>query len=271
MSKSTTSANFSSSEEATKTPPRVSSKDASFTKNGKEAQGSDVLTLDIGGEKTVKTLRSTLTIAPGSKLAVTFSGRWDDSLPKNELGHFLIDYKPEIFMPLLDFLLSLKSGTIFDSSRDATPPMTPSFDNPLNETAFRRMVDGHDLTSVFYNYEIYLIPDSIYVWSNQSLVTHDCSVLEYPMTTTPQGERQFFSLDRPTLPIGQSHGRKVESFALTVGQAFIGHVGWVRQGIVCCKGLKTFEEQTRRITLNLDTPNKRVHSPICRIHVPLSS
>ena len=63
---------------------------------------SDVLTLDIRGEKSVKTLRSTLTFVAGSKLADMFSGRWDDALPKNEKGQFLIDRKPELFLPLLD-------------------------------------------------------------------------------------------------------------------------------------------------------------------------
>ena len=41
-----------------------------------EPSGSDVLDLDIGGEKTVKTLRSTLTFVTGSKLGEMFSGRW---------------------------------------------------------------------------------------------------------------------------------------------------------------------------------------------------
>jgi len=65
---------------------------------------TDVLRLSIGGEKTVSVKRSTLCAVEDSMLASSFSGRWDDSLLKDEDGAFFIDLDPEIFEPVLAYL-----------------------------------------------------------------------------------------------------------------------------------------------------------------------
>ena len=88
-----------------------------------------------------------------------FGGRWDDSLPKAKDGSFFIDRKPELFLPLLDFLRDLAAMVPSDvAGSHPTPPMTPSFSNQNDEIAFRRMVDSYDLTNVLYSYEIYQHP-----------------------------------------------------------------------------------------------------------------
>ncbi|GKY92032.1 hypothetical protein MPSEU_000174800 [Mayamaea pseudoterrestris] len=174
-----------------------------------KALGSDVLTLDIGGEKTVKTLRSTLTFTNGSKLAETFSGRWDNSLPRNKEGDFFIDYKPELFMPLLDFLRTLSSITTTVSE---SPPMTPSYKDLKDEQAFRTMVDAFGLTNVLYNYEIF-----------ESDVCDN------------------FSLDRPDLQFGACcHTRQVRSFTVLFKSNSNCFIGWIRRGKVFANDSITF-------------------------------
>lgn len=56
-----------------------------------ETNPSEVLSLNIGGTK-VKVSRKTLTCVPGSMLASKFSGRWDDSIERDDDGNFIIDH-----------------------------------------------------------------------------------------------------------------------------------------------------------------------------------
>ncbi|CAE8581170.1 unnamed protein product [Polarella glacialis] len=64
----------------------------------------DVLSLNIGGEKTVAVQRSTLCIVSNSMLASSFSGRWDKALSRHGDGSFFVDMDPALFMPLLSYL-----------------------------------------------------------------------------------------------------------------------------------------------------------------------
>ena len=222
---------FRTQAEVRASPPEQSQKEQQKRNKSNEAvsKSSDVLILVIGGEKTVRISRSVLTCVGGSKLAEMFSGHWDESLPKNEEDQFVIDQKPEIFLPLRDFLYSLACMAPSDAGSNPTPPMTPSFSNPSDEIAFRRMVDAYGLTNALYNYEIYKAnideEDVHYNWNNRALVSQESSVLEFSMTGT-----HIYSLDRPLLSFGPSHGRKVQSFEVTITENFDGGIGWVRQG-----------------------------------------
>ena len=198
----------------------------------KEPLGSsDVLTLDVGGEKIVKTLRSTLTVAAGSKLAEVFSGRWDDSLPKNEKGNFFIDYKPDIFLPLLDYLRSLSSMNPSPPTSHA-PPSTPAFTSQTDETAlrFRIMVDAYDLTNVLYNYEIYqLKPDRPFFGADRAtLVSKETTVTKYTMNAD---KGVAFVLDRPVSTGGDCHSRRVQAFEVTFVKDEGIKVGWTRRDL----------------------------------------
>jgi len=76
----------------------------SYPQSGKE---TDVLHLNIGGSTYVAVLRRVLTQFEDSMLASMFSGRWDDSLPKDKDGNFFLDHDPEVFMCLLKYLRML--------------------------------------------------------------------------------------------------------------------------------------------------------------------
>ncbi|GKY93703.1 hypothetical protein MPSEU_000337500 [Mayamaea pseudoterrestris] len=213
-----------------------------------KAKGSDVLTLNIGGKDLVMARRSTLTNVTGSELAETFSGRWDDSLPKDKDGNFYIDHEPEIFLPLLKFLRSLNCVVTSDLRSDRAPPITPCFSKPLDKNAFYRMVDSYGLTNVLFNYEIYSHPNNISLWNNVSLASQGVSVLDYSMAAMPNGEVQHFSLDRPMQTIEQScHDRQVQSFEVTAGQSFCGQIGWIGRAPVACNDVMTFRHRTRRL------------------------
>jgi hypothetical protein len=64
---------------------------------------SDVLHLNIGGQR-IDVLRRTLCSIEGSMLAAKFSGRWDDSLEKDENEHFFLDHDFDDFKRMIDFL-----------------------------------------------------------------------------------------------------------------------------------------------------------------------
>ncbi|GKY91981.1 hypothetical protein MPSEU_000169700 [Mayamaea pseudoterrestris] len=198
-------------------------------KYDKKALGSDVLTLNIGGEKLIQTLRSTLTYTKGSKLAETFSGRWDDSLPKNEQGSFFIDYKPELFVPLLDFLRTLSSMTATTSN---FPPMTPSFKDPKDELGFRTMVDAFGLTNVCYNYEIYKFGESVQIWNSRSMISQNGSILDITLENDQidaPGSIQRVCLDRPKLKFGASHTRQVQAFEVALSGPSLCRIGWIHR------------------------------------------
>jgi hypothetical protein len=63
----------------------------------------DVLKLNIGGTK-CHVLRQTLCQYEKSMLAARFSGRWNDSIEKDDEGFFFIDQPHDLFMTLINFL-----------------------------------------------------------------------------------------------------------------------------------------------------------------------
>jgi hypothetical protein len=83
---------------------------------------SDVLNLNIGGEKTISVSRGTLGVVEESMLASSFSGRWDNSLPRDGRGAFFIDFDPELFVPLLTYL---RMKRIQDPNAPAVMPTVP--------------------------------------------------------------------------------------------------------------------------------------------------
>ena len=125
-----------------------------------------------------------------------FSGRWDESLPKDKDGNFFIDYGPELFSPLLKYLRCL--GSMVAPEVNPKPPLTPSFSSSLDESYFRQMVDAYGLTNVLYNYEIYEYGRNTARWSSErSVVSNDASILDFDMQSYPDGKQcRNYSLDR---------------------------------------------------------------------------
>lgn len=210
-----------------------------------DARLGDVLTLNLGGEKTLQTQRSTLTHCTGSKLADMFSGRWDDVLPRDADNNFFIDYEPELFCPLLKYLRVLSSMTLLEY--DTLPPISPTFqDDPLREIAFRRMVDSYHLTNVLYNYEVYEYGRNLHVWSNRRHVSKNHTIFETELHNE-NVRAKYFCLDRPMRKIGDCHSRKVQAFEVTLNQNTDASVGWIRRCQVLCNDAQSLRRQSRPV------------------------
>ena len=85
----------------------------------------DVIELNIGG-MLVMSKRSTLCLCEGSLLASMFSGRWEESLTRDEAGRVFLDYEPKLFLVVLNHLRHIShSRARFDPS--VIPPPTKEF------------------------------------------------------------------------------------------------------------------------------------------------
>ncbi|GKY98092.1 hypothetical protein MPSEU_000767100 [Mayamaea pseudoterrestris] len=214
-----------------------------------EPKGTDVFVLNIGGKETATTFRSTLTIIPNNMLADKFSGRWDHNFHRSKDGSYLalIDRKPELFVPLLDFLRDLSVMTPHD--KQSLPPMTPSFTNPLDESQFRRMVDGYGLTTTLYAYDIYEFGRLLLTWNCRTCLSTECSVMDVLLERDPAPEcrARYFCLDRPEGSLGVSHGRKVKAFEVLVGRNSMCHVGWIHRGTFFGNSMMELEAETRDV------------------------
>ena len=102
---------------------------------------SDVLQLNVGGRTNIAVLRSTLTQFEGSMLASKFSGRWDDSLEKDNEGRFFIDQDPELFLKLISFMRLCVNKRPHDDI-----PISP----PKPTLEFCIMLDHYDLMPALY-------------------------------------------------------------------------------------------------------------------------
>lgn len=121
---------------------------------------TDIIGLNMGGEKTVQVKRSLLTQFEGSFLASMFSGRWEDQIARDKNGNVFFDEPPEVLMPLVEWLREC---------RDATPDHpaeTPVVDVKYQK-AWARMInrfglvtDDKELTKVTNG----SLPDRSWFW-----------------------------------------------------------------------------------------------------------
>ena len=108
--------------------------------------GRDVLCLNIEGTKKVSVLRSTLTCVPGSMIASKFSGRWDDSIEKDNDGAFFIDHDVSQFAPILSHL---RNRAVFGNDKTISPPSLTGLGESEKDNFFR-LVEYYGLTSSMY-------------------------------------------------------------------------------------------------------------------------
>lgn len=100
----------------------------------------DIIRLNIGGEKMVAVQRRTLCVVEDSMLASSFSGRWDASLTRDEQGAVFVDFAPDLFMPLLDFLRARRT-----QEEDDKPVLMPLVHG--HEDMFQAMLKYYGLES----------------------------------------------------------------------------------------------------------------------------
>ena len=92
----------------------------------------NIVYLNVGGTK-MATKRSTLCQVEESLLAAMFSGRWEN-VDRDEDGHVFLDYNPELFVLVLDYLRAKKIET--PDQPASLPPV--AWEDAVN---FRTLVD----------------------------------------------------------------------------------------------------------------------------------
>ena len=86
--------------------------------------------IDVGGEKIIKVKPELFSVAGDNLFASMFSERWQNEL--DEDGRFFVDYSPQVFVPLIEFLRLVR-----DSEPDMTCPVVVS---PEYRRAWIRMM-----------------------------------------------------------------------------------------------------------------------------------
>ena len=70
---------------------------------------NDIIHLNVGGQK-LTSKRSTLCQVENSLLANIFSGRWEKSLERDQDGAVFLDFNPQYFVLILDYLRAKRIG-----------------------------------------------------------------------------------------------------------------------------------------------------------------
>mmetsp|Transcript_97001 Transcript_97001/g.222227 ORF Transcript_97001/g.222227 Transcript_97001/m.222227 type:complete len:230 (+) Transcript_97001:13-702(+) len=68
-----------------------------------DGQMNDVVAVNVGGE-IFGVKRSTLCIFEDTYLAHLFSGRWDENIERDQSGNYFLDFDPETFRVVVNFL-----------------------------------------------------------------------------------------------------------------------------------------------------------------------
>ena len=169
---------------------------------------TDVLHLNIGGVKAT-VLRRTLTSVPNSMLASKFSGRWDDSIEKDENGHFFIGQDYPLFRHIIQYLQNKANG---DEKYIVQSPKLVGSDELENYTLhdLYRMIDYYGLTNGMY-------PVALRVHDGASVKGMDTKCINAQELTT-------------CIIAPKGHARRVKTFEVTLGNVQRIQIGWAING-----------------------------------------
>jgi len=163
---------------------------------------SDVLHLNVGGTK-MAVLRRTLTSVEGSMLASRFSGRWDESIERDENGHFFIDQEFALFEPMVNYLRHKCNET-------EGYPMDSPYSRGRTQD-FYRMVEYYGMTQGIFPTELNVAYNS----------------LENVETLDMIGSLEVDAKDWCTFELSRcGHSRTISAFEVTLGSVQRIQVGW---------------------------------------------
>ncbi|CAB3976897.1 Chaperone dnaK2 [Paramuricea clavata] len=123
----------------------------------------DIINLNIGGHK-MTTKRSTLCQVEGSLLASMFSGRWEDSLERDQDDAVFLDFNPQHFGFILNYLRVKRIAT---PENPAPSPKVP--EDQLKE--FRILVEYFGLNDEMFPTEI--LPNEIFSLHSKGLTLEE--------------------------------------------------------------------------------------------------
>ena len=175
--------------------------DIDISKAYGDTSPSDVIHLNIGGKR-LDVLRRTLCSVEGSMLASKFSGRWDDSLEKDENGHFFLDHDFDDFKMMIDFL----------RDKSIESPKFPVF-SPQGNGKFYRLLEYYGMT------------DGIYpTWFVPCYVPDD---KEDTFELTKGGHTRISCKEWCTFELTQQgHDRRINCFEIKLGEVERFQIGY---------------------------------------------
>jgi BTB/POZ domain len=91
--------------------------------NALTRDGSDIVTINVGGEVTLQATRDTLCLAaPGSRFAALFSGRWEDHCVRDAQGRIFLDHDPELVRMIVNYM---RIKRVENPAAPLDPPTAP--------------------------------------------------------------------------------------------------------------------------------------------------
>jgi hypothetical protein len=123
----------------------------------------DIINLNIGGQK-MTTKRSTLCQVEGSLLASMFSGRWEDGLERDQDGAVFLDFNPQHFGFILNYLRVKRIAT---PENPAPSPKVP--EDQLKE--FRILVEYFGLNDEIF--PTVILPNEIFNLHSKGLTLEE--------------------------------------------------------------------------------------------------
>jgi hypothetical protein len=198
------------------------------------AAPSDVLHLNVGGTK-MAVLRSTLTSVSGSMLASKFSGRWDDSIPRDREGNFFIDQRFSVFELMVNHLRAKACQA--PNAPSLEPPHFTNVSNYINrygEKDYHRStasvatpssVTELEFLRMVLHYEMVL---GIYA-AKLSLLSRNPSSVEFT------DDLSVNASDWATFGIAaEGHHFTITSFEVTILKVERAHIGWRESNSIKC-------------------------------------
>ena len=152
----------------------------------------DVISLNIGG-KNMAASRSTLCQVEGSLLASMFSGRWEDRLKKDKQGNVFLDFNPDCFKLILNYLRAKKIETPRSQAKKPKPPEEErsNYWNLVEYLGLREELqsDGHQSDCDHSVSDIKLVDHEIPDENVTPIVSDWASTIQWSSANTSKGRR----------------------------------------------------------------------------------
>lgn len=87
-----------------------------------KVERSDIIEINVGGEAIIQCRRQTLCLAPDTMFTYMFSGRWKDSIPRDDKGRVFFDHDPELIRLIINHL---RIKQIENPEQPVGPPKIP--------------------------------------------------------------------------------------------------------------------------------------------------
>jgi hypothetical protein len=140
-------------EEKGKLQNEIDTMNSVLAKSSDDVSNDDIIEIDAGG-KIIRALRSTLClVAPDTMFSYMFSGRWEDTLIRDDHGRVFFDHDPELIELIVNFLRTKKIEN--QSSKTIKSPKIP--DGKKDE--FESLLQHFGLTDFFYPPPVFLLLD----------------------------------------------------------------------------------------------------------------